>query len=369
MHYLAHAFHAMSDLMVDFGATAPREVRARPYIYQQVAVSAGIPIHASISVETHRAPQQQHQQQHIQQLHQLLLQHQQQQSNQSNQAPPASSTATTTPQVSSQTTTTASSTSAPSSPFPSFQGLLAGGRARGRGIGSFTPQDMDHILQGLSNATQGNSTWATPPAWATPAAPASAAPAPAAAAPAPAAPAPAAPAPAAPAPAAPTPSQPDQARSSLYTNPLSFERATERPMTGGRAARHNQSANQEVPRLPRSIRLPNGGAFARLPINIQGGGMQGWQPVAMSGNMAPMVFMEVRSGNQNEDNTPPPTVHSPQGIHSEFDDFLPCHSRHLPRSSRGESTSGTSRPTPTVTVPLTTNLRLGRPSQPTAVSQ
>ena len=44
----------MSDLMVDFGTVPAREVRARPYVYQQAVVSATLPIHAnmSISVET-----------------------------------------------------------------------------------------------------------------------------------------------------------------------------------------------------------------------------------------------------------------------------------------------------------------------------
>ena len=57
LHFLAHAFHVMSDLMVDFGSAPSREVRARPYVYQQAVLSANIPIHASISVETtHRMP-------------------------------------------------------------------------------------------------------------------------------------------------------------------------------------------------------------------------------------------------------------------------------------------------------------------------
>lgn len=65
MHYLSHAFHALSDLMVDFGSVPSREVRARPYVYQQAVLSANIPIHASISVETthHMAMPSQQQQQ------------------------------------------------------------------------------------------------------------------------------------------------------------------------------------------------------------------------------------------------------------------------------------------------------------------
>lgn len=45
--------------MVDFGTAPPREVRARPYMYQQAVLSSTIPIHASISVETTRVPTQQ----------------------------------------------------------------------------------------------------------------------------------------------------------------------------------------------------------------------------------------------------------------------------------------------------------------------
>lgn len=291
---MAHAFHAMSDLMVDFGAAAPREVRARPYIYQQVAVSSSIPIHASISVETthSRAPQQQ------------------QQPQQPSSQPP-SSTITATSQESSRAPSTASTTAVPATPF-----VYPGGRARGRVMNR---EDVDHA-PGLSNNIQ------VPPSS--------------------------------------TPSQPNQpstqARSSLYSNPFaSFHQSI-----GRATATHGQGANQEPPRQPttrsriESIRLPNGGAFARLPIG------QGWQPVALGGHhMAPMVFMEVRSGNQTEDHTPSPTINSPPGNQSEFDDFLPCHSRHVPRPSRGETAAGPSRSIP-VAVPMAANLHFARPNPP-----
>ena len=295
---MAHAFHAMSDLMVDFGAAAPREVRARPYIYQQVAVSSSIPIHASISVETthSRVPQQQHQQQ-------------------SNSQPPSATTTTATSQESNRTPSTASPTSTPAPPLTLPH---IGGRARGRAMNF---EDVDRT-PGLSNNVQ------VPPSS--------------------------------------TPSQPSQpstqARSSLYSNPFASFR-----QSFGRASSYGVGANQETPRQPQtrprveSIRLPNGGAFARLPIG------QGWQPVALGGHhMAPMVFMEVRSGNQAEDHTPSPTIHSPSGNQSEFDDFLPCHSRHVLRPSRGESAAGSSRSIPTIAVPVAANLHFARPNPPPA---
>ena len=38
MHYISHALHAISDIMVDLRRPPPRQLRARPIIIQQPAV-------------------------------------------------------------------------------------------------------------------------------------------------------------------------------------------------------------------------------------------------------------------------------------------------------------------------------------------
>ncbi|KAI9562605.1 hypothetical protein GHT06_010059 [Daphnia sinensis] len=245
LHYLAHAFHAMSDLMVDFGTPPPREVRARPYVYQQAVLSSTIPIHASISVETthtHRHPQ--------------------------------------------------------------------------------------------ANPSAGNPTAATP--------------------------------------------QPSQAPPRLpTTNPRDFVRHVTRPEAAAGAA--NQSAaptasptflgwrasipvpgatpnappgqNVGAPRAPVQMLHPDmlarGGhphPFGRLPLAMASQG--GWTPVNLGGQMHPMVYMEVRSNNNQQEDQPSSPGQSPTAL-GEFDDFLPCHSRHLSRSST-RTDSEQARPRPTV---------------------
>ncbi|XP_058794384.1 large proline-rich protein bag6 isoform X2 [Phymastichus coffea] len=50
LHYLSHASHALSDIIVDMGQQPPRNLRCRPIIIQSSAIlQAGIPIH----VESH----------------------------------------------------------------------------------------------------------------------------------------------------------------------------------------------------------------------------------------------------------------------------------------------------------------------------
>ena len=56
LHYLAHALHALSDLMVDFGAAPSREVRARPYAFHQTTqLSASIP-NVTFSIDSVQVP-------------------------------------------------------------------------------------------------------------------------------------------------------------------------------------------------------------------------------------------------------------------------------------------------------------------------
>lgn len=45
MHFLSHAYHAMSDIMCEFSGPPPRNLRCRPVLIQHSAVlQAGIPI-------------------------------------------------------------------------------------------------------------------------------------------------------------------------------------------------------------------------------------------------------------------------------------------------------------------------------------
>ncbi|KAG8229625.1 hypothetical protein J437_LFUL002350, partial [Ladona fulva] len=51
MHYLSHAYHAISDITCDFTQPPPRSLRSRPLVIQHSAVlQAGIPIQAQINV-------------------------------------------------------------------------------------------------------------------------------------------------------------------------------------------------------------------------------------------------------------------------------------------------------------------------------
>ncbi|XP_046395611.1 large proline-rich protein BAG6 isoform X2 [Ischnura elegans] len=56
MHYLSHAYHAMSDIICDFSQAPPRNLRSRPLVIQHSAVlQAGIPIQAQINVMGNRS--------------------------------------------------------------------------------------------------------------------------------------------------------------------------------------------------------------------------------------------------------------------------------------------------------------------------
>ncbi|CAH1389158.1 unnamed protein product [Nezara viridula] len=51
MHFLAHAYHAISDIMCDFSQPPPRRLRCRPVLIQHSAVlQTGIPIQAQLNV-------------------------------------------------------------------------------------------------------------------------------------------------------------------------------------------------------------------------------------------------------------------------------------------------------------------------------
>lgn len=55
MHFLSHAYHAMSDIMCEFSGPPPRNLRCRPVLIQHSAVlQAGIPIQAQINVMANR---------------------------------------------------------------------------------------------------------------------------------------------------------------------------------------------------------------------------------------------------------------------------------------------------------------------------
>jgi hypothetical protein len=45
MHFLSHAYHAMSDIMCEFSGPPPRNLRCRPVLIHHSAVlQAGIPV-------------------------------------------------------------------------------------------------------------------------------------------------------------------------------------------------------------------------------------------------------------------------------------------------------------------------------------
>lgn len=51
MHFLAHAYHAISDIMCDFNQAPPRRLRCRPVLIQHSAVlQTGIPLQAQLNV-------------------------------------------------------------------------------------------------------------------------------------------------------------------------------------------------------------------------------------------------------------------------------------------------------------------------------
>lgn len=55
MHHFAHAYHALSDIMVDFNEDTPRTLRCRPVIIQHSAIlETGIPIQAQINLSARR---------------------------------------------------------------------------------------------------------------------------------------------------------------------------------------------------------------------------------------------------------------------------------------------------------------------------
>jgi hypothetical protein len=241
---LSHAFHAMSDLMVDFGTPPPREVRARPYVYQQV-LSSTIPIHASISVETthtHRAPQTQ------------------------TNAPASGSTAT-----------------------PQPQPAQAPPRPR-----RISPHEFIRHVARPQPTTAGNPQ------------------------------------------AAPT------------TNPT-FHGWRAAGTGAPPAPTQNPPAPRASVQMLHPEMLVRGGhphPFGRLPLAMASQG--GWTPVNIGGQMHPMsLFMEVRSNNNQQEEQQASRGQSPTSL-GEFDDFLPCHSRHISRSSSSRPESERARPRPVV---------------------
>lgn len=251
----------MSDLMVDFGLPPPREVRARPYVYQQAVLSSTIPIHASISVETThtRVPQPQAQP--------------------SNTSAPTAPTAPTAPP-----------------PTPAAQQQAQQPVPQAPRLPTTSPTFVRHITRPSA--------------------------------------------------------QPNQAASTTGT-------AT--PQTASQTFHGWRATNPTGPnahRPPTVHMLHPGGPhpFSRLPVAAMAA-PGGWTPVNLGGHMAPMVYMEVRSNNQADDQQ---TGQSPTSL-GEFDDFLPCHSRHLSRSSRGEG----SRPRPTVTPAAAATAAFASPLGPT----
>lgn len=53
LHYLAHANHALSDVIVDLGQQPPRNLRCRPVLIHQSAILQGaIPIQVEVSEST-----------------------------------------------------------------------------------------------------------------------------------------------------------------------------------------------------------------------------------------------------------------------------------------------------------------------------
>ena len=274
LHYLAHAFHAMSDLMVDFAAPAPREVRARPYVYQQAVLSTQIPIHASISVETtHTRPA----------------------------AQPSAPTgpAAAPPQASTTQTTPAATAATDASIYPNLM-----------------PR-------------------APPP---------------------------------------PPPPPPPRAANPPTTTAPSPAYLRSAVNFGRRAAAPNGNPPNPNPRLPMMAMMGGPHPFGRLPLAMAGtaaSGSGGWTPVTLAGSVAPMVFMEVRSSNgngQSDDHPSPGSASSPGSSPSEFDDFLPCHSRHLARASRAPNAASRQRTAPTISVGSRTAAggQVPRPTRPSA---
>ena len=222
----------MSDLMVDFGSRPPREVRARPYVYQQSVLSANIPIHAnmSISIESN-------------------------------------------------------------SPSPSRQGDGPPQSAPSRDFLFFSRPCYIVLIFGVPNSFRFiAATTASSPS----------------------------------APSAP---------------PSSTTAAASQAGGGGSQAGAgpiNPSMVHVIhPGMPHVQVHP----FGRLPMA---------QGVAMTANMMPpLVYMEVRQQDE------PPLVTPLMTSHSDFDDFLPCHSRHLPRNpqaaTRAEASARTQRAAETQT--------------------
>jgi hypothetical protein len=86
--------------------------------------------------------------------------------------------------------------------------------------------------------------------------------------------------------------------------------------------------------------------FGRLPLAMASQG--GWTPVNLGGQMHPMsLFMEVRSNNNQQEDQQASRGQSPTSL-GEFDDFLPCHSRHVARSSSSRPDTERARPRPVV---------------------
>lgn len=217
--------------MVDFGTPPPREVRARPYVYQQAVLSSTIPIHASISVETthtHRHPQ-----------------------------------------------------TNPSAPNPTVTPPQATPR-----LPTTSPLEF---LRHVSRPTAPAANQAAPTA-----------------------------------------------------NPTFHGwRAT------GAPPNQNPAAPRPSVQMLHPEMLARGGhphPFGRLPLAMANQG--GWTPVNLGGQMHPMVYMEVRSNNNQQEDQLSSPGQSPTAL-GEFDDFLPCHSRHLSRSS---SRSDSDQPRPRSTV-------------------
>jgi hypothetical protein len=115
--------------------------------------------------------------------------------------------------------------------------------------------------------------------------------------------------------------------------PRAFRSAGPLPPNVPRAFRSAGPVASNAPRAPTVHMLHPGGPhpFGRLPVAMAAQG--GWTPVTLAGHIPPMVYMEVRSNNQPDEQQ---SGQSPTAM-GEFDDFLPCHSRHLSRSTRADT--------------------------------
>ena len=241
--------------MVDFGSQPSREVRARPYVYQQAVLSANIPIHASISVETaHRIPTASNTQA-SQQPTQHQSQQQQSQQQQSQQSPP--------PQQ-----------QPPQPPQPQQQ----------------------HQHQSQQPGQQ---------------------------------------------PAAPTPMNPSAQRPPMV-------HLVHDPRAYGGLLPHIQGPHP----------------FGRLPMQPTG--------LSMAANISPMMYMEVRP--QDEQSGVAPTINPLTVTSPEFDDFLPCHSRHLSHPPRSDAhrpetvINGQQRTTETASAGNPASSTTAAPSAPSSLS-